>query len=389
MKSKLLAILSTLLYAVLSTVVLSQTKINVAENMQSEGTFYTKDGVLYTDAIVVKFKACVIDTTAGIRVVGKSSVRNEYPATKNLINKLEGTYGNIEIRKQVPRAKWGDVMRENRITKAQVRIHDYSQLFTIKFSSPVPLQKTIDELLQVPEVEYAHQPILIEYQVAPNDPYYNSSDQWNLYAVNAQAAWNVTHGSSSIHVAIVDRGIYESHPDLVGKITTRTVHYADEHGTVCAGIVGATTNNSTGVASLGWNIMVGNYCDGDSTSLSDSSLINRIFDACEEGCQVINCSWITLQVLSVGAYDAYCPTCPRTPTNYRYRWLGSETENRNGVAIAYNNPEMEAIISDAIGWGVVVVAAAGNHTVNSQIVGAGDEAQCDPGLKPFQAWPAS
>ena len=56
----------------------------------------------------------------------------------------------------------------------------------------------------------------------PNDSGYAS--QWNLNGVNgantgvrAEAAWSVTHGSSSIVVADIDTGVDGTHPDLAGQ----------------------------------------------------------------------------------------------------------------------------------------------------------------------------
>lgn len=53
----------------------------------------------------------------------------------------------------------------------------------------------------------------------PNDPHF-APDQWNLKSdkLNMEAAWNISTGSSSVIVAIIDGGALYSHEDLNGNI---------------------------------------------------------------------------------------------------------------------------------------------------------------------------
>jgi len=55
----------------------------------------------------------------------------------------------------------------------------------------------------------------------PNDPVYNS--QWYLQgaqpsAIRANQAWDITRGSPSVIVAVLDTGVRFDHPDLAGKL---------------------------------------------------------------------------------------------------------------------------------------------------------------------------
>jgi serine protease len=117
-------------------------------------------------------------------------------------------------------------------------------------------------------------------------------------AINAEAAWAITNGSPSVIVADLDTGVRFDHPDLIGKLlpgydfihdpTTANdpdgrdtdasdpgdfVTSADVgvvpgctsadagdnsswHGTETAGLIGAATNNGSGIASVGRNVMV-------------------------------------------------------------------------------------------------------------------------------------
>lgn len=48
--------------------------------------------------------------------------------------------------------------------------------------------------------------------LTPNDTYI--SDQWNLNAINIYDTWNITTGSSTIKVAVIDNGVSSTHPDI-------------------------------------------------------------------------------------------------------------------------------------------------------------------------------
>jgi subtilisin family serine protease len=92
----------------------------------------------------------------------------------------------------------------------------------------------------------------------PNDPSYGS--QWHLPRIQTPQAWNVTTGTASIVVAVVDTGVYAVHPDLASKITPGWNFVASNadttdvlgHGTAVAGVVAAASNNSIGVTGVSW-----------------------------------------------------------------------------------------------------------------------------------------
>ncbi len=108
-----------------------------------------------------------------------------------------------------------------------------------------------------------------------DDPRYNR--QWHLKNdgsslqgngtigadIDAEGAWAITTGSTDVTIVIVDSGIDTLHPELLGKLLPGydamedgtngypTPNYdSDGHGTSCAGIAAATTNNTLGVAGV-------------------------------------------------------------------------------------------------------------------------------------------
>ncbi|MFZ4428985.1 MAG: S8 family serine peptidase [Phycisphaerales bacterium] len=94
----------------------------------------------------------------------------------------------------------------------------------------------------------------------PNDPLF--SGQWALnnandVDMNLPEAWDITQGSASVIVMVIDVGVQMNHPDLTlwggadftGNGTAGNPGNAcDRHGTPCAGNISARTNNGIGVA---------------------------------------------------------------------------------------------------------------------------------------------
>jgi len=112
---------------------------------------------------------------------------------------------------------------------------------------------------QRPDVEFAELDHIGSPQsVTPNDPLYSS--EWHLTKILAPDAWSTTTGSSSITIAIIDTGVETTHPDLSSKMVAGWNFWDGNsdttdvtgHGTMVAGTVAASTNNSQGVASLCW-----------------------------------------------------------------------------------------------------------------------------------------
>jgi len=113
-----------------------------------------------------------------------------------------------------------------------------------------------------------------------NDTYY--SNQWNLTKINCPQAWNIETGHNTVLIGVIDSGVDYDHDDLSSNMWTNAndpingidddgngktddyygwdFHFNDRycnrgsHGTACAGIVAAITNNSKGVAGVagGW-----------------------------------------------------------------------------------------------------------------------------------------
>lgn len=145
-----------------------------------------------------------------------------------------------------------------------------------------------DQLMRQGLVEYAEPDLKAQAMATANDHMY--PDQWYLKsaqfaAIRAEQAWDVTTGSSSVVVAVLDTGVRPNHPDLTGKFLPGYDFISEDpnggfatandfdgrdpnpedpgdwdasvagsrsswHGTRVSGVLAAQTNNSIGVAGV-------------------------------------------------------------------------------------------------------------------------------------------
>lgn len=166
----------------------------------------------------------------------------------------------------------------------------------------------------------------LDYQ--PNDLRPNTlGNQWHLYRIQALEAWDISKGNKAITVAIVDDAMQINHPDLQnnmwqnpkeipnnsldddlngfvddvvgydvgdGDNNPSPISNAFSHGTHVGGIVGATSDNSTGIASVGFNvslIAVKSTITGQGSTTAIPRGYEGIYYAGQAGADIINCSW--------------------------------------------------------------------------------------------------
>ena len=150
-----------------------------------------------------------------------------------------------------------------------------------------------------------------DFALCTNDPLFG--DQWGwdnvgLHGgtvgvdVNACDAWGISKGSRDIVVSVLDHGFEMTHPDLNGNTfgtgydtnsgTSPSVVLGN-HGTACAGIVGAEQDNNTGVSGIAPNLQlmsVSHTLSGVGTT-SQSQLADGINWSWMNGADVISNSW--------------------------------------------------------------------------------------------------
>lgn len=187
---------------------------------------------------------------------------------------------------------------------------------------------TVGKLNADPSVEYAQPNYRYDAFGTPNDPYFGN--QWAHSKMQSSAAWDISTGSASISIAILDTGIDEAHPDLSTKIVTgwdfvdndSNPHDLHGHGTHVAGIAAAATDNGKGVAGMDWQarIMPVRVLGADGGGWTDD-IADGVTWAYLQGADVLN--------LSLGGGG--------------------------------NDPALESAINQAHAAGSLVVAAMGNE----------------------------
>jgi subtilisin family serine protease len=147
--------------------------------------------------------------------------------------------------------------------------HDSGPIYLFRLvENPDATVAALGRVLADPRVRRAEVDHVRRIAAPPNDPLFD--EQWNLRAVHAPEAWELTTGSPDVVVAVLDTGIISGHPDLNGRLVPGYPESADDgdnrrdadptdtggiessrlHGTHVAGIIGAATNNRLGIAGL-------------------------------------------------------------------------------------------------------------------------------------------
>lgn len=157
-------------------------------------------------------------------------------------------------------------------------------------------------------------------------------DQWGLQRIHIGDAWTATTGNAAqpVVVAVIDSGVDMTHPELQGRIWTNPGEtagngvdddgngYVDDvhgwdvwhntndpsdnlgHGTFLAGIIGAATNNVTGMAGINWSVQimpvriggkVGSGANWSEDIINSSGQVKALKYARDNGADVINLSY--------------------------------------------------------------------------------------------------
>jgi subtilisin family serine protease len=222
-------------------------------------------------------------------------------------------------------------------------LHKVVKLTTDDQRGRKDLNRVIDALRALPEVEYAELNAIMRTQTAPNDAYYSTSgawgqtfrDLWGLQAISVEPAWDTTQGASIV-VAVVDTGLDYNHEDIVGNVwendgetgldgsgNNKKSNGIDDdsdglidnwrgwdfvtldgtpgdndpmdnhgHGTHVSGTIAATGNNGLGIIGVApqAKIMALKGLDANGSGSTDD-LSAAILYAADHGASVINNSW--------------------------------------------------------------------------------------------------
>jgi thermitase len=167
----------------------------------------------------------------------------------------------------------------------------------LRNGNPLAAGALLNALKRNPNVEYVEPNYIYTAAFSPNDPSVGQQYAWSR--IQANQAWDVTQGSSSTVIAIVDTGIQRNHPDLDAKIVAGYDYVQNDtapddgngHGSHVAGTSAAETNNSTGGAGTcpSCRLMPVRVLDANGSGTL-VNVANGINFAANNGAKVINLS---------------------------------------------------------------------------------------------------
>ena len=278
------------------------------KNMMYEGEFVPGE-------ILIKYKDEVT------QVLGKSN-KGTVITGISAIDAIFEKHQITEAKKLFPQAKR---LKQKQILKSfngyefeRPSLHNIHKLKISEKAKEINIYEVIEELKQIPELEYAEpnyifaivedealSPELSEEEmiewletnsnqkinkstnsnvVVPNDPLYNQ--QWGIPATQVDLVWDTTTGDTTQIIAILDTGVDWLHPDLKNKIWRNKDEIADNgidddgngliddirgwdyigwdnnpmdlngHGTHVAGIAAAEGNNEIGITGVSWGAKI-------------------------------------------------------------------------------------------------------------------------------------
>ncbi len=151
-------------------------------------------------------------------------------------------------------------------------------LYLVQIPADMTVEDAIKGYRNQPEVLYA-QPNYIYHALPtnPNDTSYADGTQWDMNNtgqnggtpdadIDAPEAWDITTGSSSVEVVVIDTGIDFTHPDLQANVNQSLSRNCiggtcvagglddNNHGTHVSGTIGAVGNNNAGVVGVNWTV---------------------------------------------------------------------------------------------------------------------------------------
>jgi thermitase len=239
----------------------------------------------------------------------ETAISSVTPSTTGILesptatNTLQAPESPIETTRLLVRTT-GSYSTERMMAKGEVRNFDPAAIELAKIGImivDVPADQAAQikkELKSDPDVIFVETDGEVHaLDVFPNDSHFGF--QYGLFRIHAPQGWEISTGSPSVTIAIVDSGVDASHPDLATKVLGG-IDFIDGdnipqdgygHGTHIAGIAAASTNNGIGISGVSWGAQIlpvrvldasgdGNY----------SNLSAGIIWSVDHGAQIINLS---------------------------------------------------------------------------------------------------
>ena len=216
----------------------------------------------------------------------------------------------------------------------------------VRLGKGLSVLDAIDRYESMPAVEYA-QPNYRKQIAAttPDDPRFPML--WGLHNtggdmgtsdadIDAPEAWDITTGSEEVTIAVVDTGVDYNHPDLVDNMWTNESEAAgvpgvdddgngyvddvhgwdavnedgdpmddEDHGTHCAGTIGAQGDNGLGVVGVNWDVSIMALKFLDADGWGETVDVVEVFEYADTmGVKLLSNSWGGYYALDQAEYDA-------------------------------------------------------------------------------------
>lgn len=285
------------------------------------------------------------------------------------------------------------------LRKGQIVSENFADLDLIKNIHFIQLQDNADAGRVISALEATGKFEYVEHdatgtgagvQKVPDDTYYTNAENYQWYMrnkgvfsgdpnanpvlsadINMQRAWEITTGSSSTIVSILDTGLKLDHPEFSGRLWINPGEiagngidddgngYVDDvngydwansdnnptddygHGTNVTGILAATGDNGTGMAGVNWNcrIMTGKILNASNFGYY-SWWENAIIYSVLKGAKVIN--------MSVGG----------TSKSQSLRDACEFAKNNNAIIVACMQNQNSNVVNYPAGYGSTIAVGA-------------------------------
>lgn len=202
--------------------------------------------------------------------------------------------GTSEAKQDEILSRMGGKMKEKLMTRAMERAGDRTGIMLVNL--PIQAQEALAKARGFGEIEYI-EPNYVYRHNSSNDTYFTNGSLWGMYGATsspanqfgcgAAIAWAAgKRGSNTVYIGVIDEGYMFNHEDLAANAGVNPGEIAgngrdddgngyvddvygwdfagndnsvfdgvnDDHGTHCAGTIGAVGNNGRGVAGVVWNV---------------------------------------------------------------------------------------------------------------------------------------
>jgi subtilisin family serine protease len=272
------------------------------------------------------------------------SVENELK-TDNINNHIEGLLASEHEKGEIiVRFRDEAAVNETALRNASKSVHSVTggiikkkfkkmkSVQLVKMPENSSMRQALRAYLTHPLIKYAEPNYIIRINAFPNDEKFNNL--WGLHNtgqsggavdadIDAPEAWDITTGSESVIIAVVDTGVAINHPDLIDNIWRNSGEtdcsdgadndfngYKDDcfgwdflgddndpsdlhgHGTHVSGTIAGKGNNMIGIAGVMWEarIMPLRFL-GSNGAGTTADAVEAILYANSNGAHVINNSW--------------------------------------------------------------------------------------------------